>query len=176
MITTLHCIVGVVTMSLACWASNLWPGTTPWRGCVSRLVWWAVPVSMIASVAGSPPHHALLLGSAAWLGSWMPHTEMPDHRMPAAVFAGDLVIVILRCTIMLAPITMIFWAIGAFWFEMIKASAIATVCVYVGALMPSTVDGARQGRELAGVMFGAALGLFIVLAVSIPTPRADLLQ
>ena len=176
MITVLHCIAGVAIMTLACWASNLWPGKTLWRGCVSRFVWWAIPVAVIANVAGSPPHHALLLGTAAWIGSWMPHTEMPDYHMPPVVFFGDLLMVVLRCTIMLSPITAVFWAIGAFWFEMIKVAAIATVCVYVGALVPSNIEGARQGSELSGVMFGSALGLFIVLAVSISTPRVDLLQ
>lgn len=170
----LSCLAGAAILGLAAWGSNIWPGVeTWWRAAVSRLIWWGGPFGLIAVLNDVSPTHALWLGTAAWLGAWIPHTEMPDLGSKQAVMMLDLGIVVLRAAGLLLLPTATFMLCGAYWFAMVCAVASVVPCVLVGNLVTLPVPGLRTKRQTAGALFGLTTGIWISVAINAPTPWVD---
>ena len=171
----LSCLAGAVILGFSSWGSNIWPGRHAlWRAAVSRLLWWGGPFGLIAILNDVSPYHALWLASAAWLGAWIPHTEMPDVASQQSKMMVDLGVVVLRVTGLLLLPTATFWVCGAYWFAMICAVASVIPCVLIGNIMVTLpMFGLRTKQQIAGVLFGLATGMWISVAINAPTPWAD---
>jgi hypothetical protein len=172
-----HATLSALVLGGAAWASNIWPGisTLPTR-MLSRLIWWAVPFVLIAMINGAPFTHAVWLGSAAWVGSWVPHVEMPDTEVYWPTMLTDVFIVLLRVAILLAGPAAVFWLCGAAWFSMVSATACSALCVLGGNAISGSLRGIRTKREITGVLFGAQVGVWLTVAILLPTPMPDGLQ
>lgn len=169
-------LVAAVLMGAACWASNIWPGRENlWRGAVSRLLWWAVPFFLIALICDVPLSHAAILGGAAWVGAWIPHTEMPDIRTHSAAMLVDLVLVLVRVATLLACPAAVFWLCGAFWFGMVMAVALVLPCILAAntSLAPAGWPGLATSRQVAGVLFGMTTGACVAMCILVPDPMMD---
>ena len=168
--------IGMAAMLLgsAAWASNIWPGVATWRtAALSRLLWWGLPFSGIALLCDVPLDHAVWLGSAAWVGAWVPHTEMPDIRSHPDEMLANLAIVVLRVAALLSFPAAVFWVCGAFWFAMVLAVAAVLPCILLANLGDVDLPGLRTRRQVAGALFGASTGLWVAVAIIVPDPLVD---
>lgn len=173
----LSCLAGAVILGFASWGSNLWPGIHSWRrAALSRVLWWGGPFGLIALVNAVEPTHALWLAGAAWLGAWIPHTDMPDVGSKQSKMMLDLGIVVMRVAGLLLLPAATFWLCGAYWFAMVCAVVSVIPCVLVANLVTLPWVGLRTKRHMAGVLFGLATGIWISVAINAPTPWVDRLN
>ena len=130
---------------------------------------------MIAVEQGVAWDHAVYLGTAAWLGAWIPHTEMPDVRTYWTSMLGDVAVAVARAVALLAAPAMVFWSCGAFWFAMVWAAGSVVPAILAGNMLPHRWAGLRTERQMAGMLFGCAVGLCVAAAIAIDVPTPDLL-
>ncbi len=170
----LSCLFGALILGLASWGSNVWPGVkTLWRAAVSRLIWWGASFGIIAILNEASSSHALWMGTAAWLGAWIPHASMPDVESKQEKMMLDLAIVVMRVAGLLLLPTATLWMFGAYWFAMVCAVASVVPCVLVGNLVQLPWAGVRTKQQMANVLFGASTGMWISVAINAPTPWVD---
>ena len=170
-------LLACALMGLATWASNIWPGEGSFaRAALSRAVWWGIPFGLVVWLNGAPPGNAALLGVAAWLGAWVPHTaSLPNSNVHWLMALVDLAVLVLRVVALLTPPTVVFWLCGANWAAMVVAAAVPTLCVLLAQVLPHGWPGLRDVRQVAGVLFGVSTGFWLAVAVWVPTTSPDLL-
>ena len=168
---------GGLLLGFCAWCSNIWPGIETWpRAALSRFVWWALPFACIALEQDVPWDHAFYLGLAAWVGAWIPHTDMPDVRDDWRALLGDVAVAVLRAASLLAIPTAVFWYCGAFWFAMAYAIGSVVPAILLADKLPHGMRGMRTERQVAGVLFGAMVGMCVAAAIAIDVPTVDYLN
>ena len=172
----LHAIMAPSLMAAACWASNMWPGRSLLMGCVTRITWWALPLSIIMLwMNKASVDQTLFMGIGAWCGAWTPHTPPPSIRLLMPVLLADLTLSLFRSLVVLLPIGVMLYMCGMFWFEMVKAACLTITCIGLGCVIPSRIRGLEQGEQITGVLFGAVVGFFLVAAGAIPSYQPEMI-
>ncbi len=168
--------LAVGIMSVATWASNVWPGVATWpRAAAGRAIWWGAPMGLIVWLNGASVDHAMQMAAAAWIGAWVPQTTLPDVGTHWPVMLRETGVFVLRVLVLLAPPAVVFHLCGAYWWAMVLAALSAVPAMQMGASLPHHWLGLRDERDVSGVVFGASVGFWLAVAVWTPTPAPDLL-
>ncbi len=172
-----NALCSIALLAICAWASNIWPGQHSWtRAALSRLLWWSVPFGIIVRLNGAPWDHVAWMMGAAWIGAWVPHVECPNVHIHLTELIADTIVLLMRVFMVLMPPMAVFYLCGASWFFLVIATVSVLPCVVAGNLLPPIGLGLRAPREIAGVMFGAEVGLFLTLAIVQPLHLPDLLN
>ena len=169
-------MVAICLMAGCCWASNVWPGHDTWaRAAISRVLWWGGPIGLVVWSNGAPIENAMILGFAGWCGAWTPHVEFPQEGSDWQTISLETAVNLLRVATLLAPLAAVFWLCGADWTSMLLAVGSSASCMYGAVRLPPVGTGLSSNQEIYGVLFGAAVGFWLAVAVWSPMPAPDLL-
>lgn len=168
-------LLAMAIMATCCWASNLLPGRSLLGAAAARAAWWGLPIGLVVFLQGVAWDHAAILAAMGWVGAWLPHGRLPDPTLHWPVLLGDIAIKVMLVAGLLFPLAATFWVCGAFWYWMVVAGALWLPLCGLAQAVRVNLPGLRDGEQRTGVLFGAELGLFLVLAVWTPTPAPDLL-